>query len=363
MISRRSLAQFDFFVLGLTALLAGIGALGVFSASGLDFASPLFTKQLIRIGLGIALCLVLAFSDYHFLTDHAPLLYGLAIAVLIGVLFFGTEINGSKSWIVLAGVNLQPSEFTKIVMILTASWFLADSSENYLGLDRLVKLGILTGIPVALIILQRDLGTAIMYLPMVGGMAWVAGIRGKVILVVVLIALMLGPVVWYGMKDYQKQRVLVTLDPGLDPQGIGYQTRQAQIAIGSGGLLGRGLGSGLQSQLGFVPYSHTDFIYALLAEELGLFGAAGILLLYVLLLMQLLRIAQNARDRNGLFLISGVVCLIIGHLVVNIGMVLGLMPAVGIPLPLLSYGGSSLLTIFAAIGLALSVGMRRFFYS
>jgi rod shape determining protein RodA len=164
------------------------------------------------------------------------------------------------------------------------------------------------------------------------------------------------------LKDYQKQRILVTLDPDLDPQGIGYQTRQSQIAIGSGGLLGKGVGQGLQSKLGFVPEVHTDFIFALLAEEIGFVGASIILMLYLLVLMRLIHIAETARDRVGILIVTGVASLMFFHVVVNVGMTLGILPAIGIPLPLLSYGGSSILTTFAALGLALSVFQRRFVY-
>ena len=180
---------------------------------------------------------------------------------------------------------------------------------------------------------------------------------------ILFITLCLTPVGWFLLKDYQKERILVTLDTGRDPQGIGYQSRQSQIAIGSGGLFGKGLGQGLQSQLGFVPEIHTDFIFAILAEEIGFVGSIFMLMLYLLVLMHLVRIAENARDRVGILLVTGVTSFICFHVAINVSMTLGIVPPIGIPLPLLSYGGSSTITAFAALGLALNVHQRRFVYS
>lgn len=363
MINGRLLGRLDFILLWLTLTLAILGVLGVYSASSGDPDSSLYLRQAIRICLGLLVCLVLLSIDYRFLVDHAFFLYGVSLSILAGVLLFGSEINGSKSWISIGGMNLQPSELTKIVMILVATRFLTDLNERHLTNRQLATLGLISALPIALIILQRDLGTALMFFPIVGGIIWVAGIRPKTVLVCLLLLLLLSPLVWFGLKDYQKQRVLVTFNPELDPQGIGYQARQSQIAIGSGGIFGRGIGNGLQAQLGFVPESHTDFIFALLAEETGLTGATAILALYLVLLLRLIDIAQKARDRAGMLILVGIVCMIFSHVLINVGMALGIMPAIGIPLPLLSYGGSSLITVFAAIGLGLNVGLRRFVYS
>jgi rod shape determining protein RodA len=278
-------------------------------------------------------------------------------------LIFGSEVNGSKSWIHVGGLTFQPSEFTKIVVLLAVIRLISDSREEYLTHRRLMNVGVVCLIPILLIILQRDLGTAIMFVPVVGGILLAAGVRRRLLIGVLVVGLVSTPLVWFGLKDYQRQRVLVTLDPGRDPLGIGYQTRQAQIAIGSGGLVGRGIGEGRQSQLGFVPESHTDFIFALLAEETGFLGAASILLLYFLLLSRLITIGVEAKDRAGMLIIAGVVAFIFSHVLINVGMALGIVPPIGIPLPFLSYGGSSTLTTFAAIGLALSVSLRRYMYS
>jgi rod shape determining protein RodA len=363
MISRRSLAQFDFLLLGTTLCLCAIGILGVYSATEGWGESTLYLNQAVRVGLGLVICLVIVSIDYRILVDYAFVWYSASIALLIWVLFFGNVVNNSKSWIVIAGFSFQPSEVTKIAVILALTKYLSELNTSFLSYRNLFAIGLITGIPFSLVILQRDWGTAAMYLPMTAGIAFVSGIRGKFLLLMVLILILLVPAIWFNLQDYQRMRVLVTVDPDLDPQGIGYQTRQSRIAIGSGGIFGRGIGNGLQSRLGFVPYSHTDFIFSLLAEETGFVGASLIILLFLLLLLRLINIADEARDRAGILIITGVVCLLLSHIVINIGMVLGVLPAIGIPLPLLSYGGSSIITTFIAIGLALNVRVRRFFYS
>ena len=359
---QRSWGQFDFLMLVVVAALSLLGVLGVYSA-GLSGGGRLYSGQLLRIGLGFAVCFAVMIFDYRKLVERAVVLYVLALVVLAGVLIFGTEVNGSKSWIHVGGMTFQPSEFTKIVVLLIVIRLISDSREDFLTRRRLINVGIVCLIPIVLIILQRDLGTAIMFVPVVGGILLAGGLRRKLVVGVLILGIVSAPVVWFGLKDYQRQRVLVTLDPGRDPLGVGYQTRQAQIAIGSGGLLGRGIGEGLQSQLGFVPESHTDFIFALLAEETGFLGAASILFLYFLLLSRLITVGLEAKDRAGMLIIAGVVAFIFSHVLINVGMALGIVPPIGIPLPFLSYGGSSTLTTFAAIGLALSVSLRRYMYS
>jgi rod shape determining protein RodA len=318
---------------------------------------------MMRVGLGLAVCLVVVFIDYRYLVDNAFALYAGSLALLFTVLLVGTEINGSKSWVSLAGVRLQPSELTKIVIILVLARYLADLNERFLTKRQLLGIAAFCFPPVVLIILQRDLGTAVMYVPIVGGIVLGAGSRRKVLLTTIAVVLLAAPVGWFALKDYQRQRVLVTLDPELDPQGIGYQARQSQIAIGSGGVMGRGLGNGLQTQLDYLPESHTDFIFALLAEETGLVGAALILALYLVFLLRLVGVAESARDRAGILVVVGVFCMIFSHVFINVGMALGIMPAIGIPLPLLSYGGSSILTTFIAIGLVLNIHLHRYVYS
>ncbi|MCH8818770.1 MAG: rod shape-determining protein RodA [Acidobacteria bacterium] len=358
--TRRFLSQFDFFLFLAVVILALIGALGIYNASAGDGNYSLFARHLLWVGLGVAVCLFITSIDYHFLTDHAFLLYGLTTLLLIGILVFGTEVNGSKSWFAIGQFSFQPSEITKVVLILVLARYLSEISGSYLQYRHLFTLGALTLCPMILITLQGDLGTALMYIPILFGVVMVAGLRIRVLIGILMVTLCVAPLGWFFLKDYQKERILVTLDPGRDPQGIGYQSRQSQIAIGSGGLFGKGLGQGLQSQLGFVPEIHTDFIFAILAEEIGFVGSISILMLYLLVLMRLVRIAESARDRVGILLITGVTSFIFFHVAMNVSMTLGIMPPIGIPLPLLSYGGSSTITTFAALGLALNVHQRRF---
>jgi rod shape determining protein RodA len=351
------LTQFDYLLFGTAIALSLLGVLGVYSAD-----PNLYLDQLVRVGLGLFVCLLVVYVDYHFLLDHAFVIYGVSVVVLVVVLLWGVEIHGSKSWVDVAGFSFQPSEVSKIVLILVLARYLAESSVDRPKRRQLIVSGVLTLMLVTLVTLQQDLGTAIMYLPITACILLVAGLRFKALITTVLILLCLAPLGWYGLREYQRQRVLVTLDPELDPQGIGYQTRQSQIAIGSAGFLGHGIGKGLQNQLGFVPESHTDFIFALLAEETGFLGGSLILFLYLMLLIRLTIIGEQARDRAGLLIMAGITGLIFSHVVVNVGMALGIVPPIGIPLPLLSYGGSATITTFISLGLALNVSCRRFFY-
>ncbi len=362
MIGRRVLAQFDYPLFAGAVVLASIGLLGIYSATTHGADSGLFGRQIVWLVLGVAVCLAMLSIDYHILIENALLLYVGMVILLVAVLIFGREINGSRSWIRFGGVGLQPSEIAKIVLILTLSHYLAELNESRLERRHFFKLAGLTLIPVALVAMQGDLGTALTFLPILLGTALVAGLRLRFLAGLLIVFLCAAPLGWFTLKDYQKQRILVTLDPELDPSGVGYQTHQSLIAIGSGGFTGKGFGNGLQSQLGFVPEIHSDFIFALLAEERGFLGASFILLLYLLGLLRLTRIGETARDRAGILIVTGVASLVCFHVLVNVGMTLGVMPAIGIPLPLLSYGGSATISSFIALGLALNVHSRRFVY-
>ena len=362
MFNRAAFTQFDYFLFVTAVSLAFLGILGIYSAGG-EQGSGIFARQIVWIALGVAICLTLTSVDYRFLADHAFLFYFCSVALLIGILFFGTEINGSRSWITFAGVVFQPSEMSKLVVVLALAQYSGEINEDGLRGKHLLALAGITLIPVTLVVLQGDLGTAVTYFPILATVVvLMAGLQPRLLLAGLVVCLFLAPVGWSSLEDYQKQRILVTIDPERDPQGIGYQTRQSRIAIGSGGVTGKGLGNGLQSQLGFVPEVHTDFIFALLAEETGLIGAILILLLYFLVLMRLVQMAEVAQDRLGTLIVASIASLMFFHIAVNVGMTLGVLPAIGIPLPLMSYGGSSTLTTFAALGLALSVYRHRFVY-
>jgi rod shape determining protein RodA len=357
---RKTLYQLDFLLIATSLLLVMAGLLAAYSLSLGGTDSTLYLKQLSRIGIACCLCLIFLYIDFEILTYYSVVFYVILLLMLLGVLFFGTEINGSKSWLAFGSIRLQPSEPGKIVFILFMASLLGQFKKEYLPISRLIKCTALGLLPVILILLQGDLGTAVMYLPILGGMLWMSGIRPKVLIIILLCLLLVAPVGWLVLKDYQKLRIKTVFNPDLDPQGIGYQTRQSLIAMGSGGFFGKGIGKGLQSQLGYVPESHTDFIFTLLVEETGFIGAFIVLTLYLIILWRMLEISRNARNRGALLITTGVICFFLSHLVINIGMATGLLPAIGIPLPLLSYGGSSLLASSAALGLALNINLRRF---
>ena len=362
MVSRRLLLHIDYLLLLLALVLSLIGALGAYSAETPGGPGSTFARQLIWIGLGVLVCLLVASVDYHILADYAFLLYMGAILMLMGVLLFGVEINGSKSWLAFGPVRFQPSELGKLILILALARYLAGIDGRFVRRRDFLVVLMLTLAPMGLVLLQGDLGTAVMYLPIFLAITVVSGLRLRFLVGVLVVVLCLAPLGWYAMKDYQRQRILATLNPELDPQGVGYQTRQSLIAIGSGGVFGKGIGQGDQSQLGFVPEIHSDFIFSLIAEEAGLVGAGTILLLYLLVLMRMVHIAEVSLDRTGILIVTGLVALIFSHVIVNLGMSMGVLPPIGIPLPLLSYGGSFTLVIFSGIGIALSAYSRRFVY-
>lgn len=355
---RKAIHQLDFLLIAASLLLTMAGIVAAFSLGGPE--SDLYLKQLSRVGIACLLCLAFLYIDFEILTYYSVVFYIFLLLVLVGVLFFGTEINNSRSWLSIGNFRLQPSEPGKIIFILYLASLLGQFKKEYLPYSKLVQCSALGLLPVVLILLQGDLGTAVMYLPILGGMLWMSGIRPKVLIIILLCLLLAAPAGWLVLKDYQKLRIKAVFNPDLDPQGIGYQTRQSLIAMGSGGFFGKGIGKGLHAQLGYVPESHTDFVFTLMVEETGFVGAFFILLLYLIILWRMLEIARNARNRSGLLITTGVICFFLSHLVINIGMATGLLPAIGIPLPLLSYGGSSLLASSAALGLALNVNLRRF---
>jgi rod shape determining protein RodA len=284
------------------------------------------------------------------------------MGLLAGLLVFGNTVFGSKRWINLAGIGqFQVSEFVKLVIILALARYFSESRTDTVSVADLAKVGLLAGLPMALILLQPDMGTALTIAPAVAVAVFIAGLRWKYVVVLLLAAAFALPVAWFVvMKPYQKDRVATFLNPSLDPQKRGYQQLQSKIAVGSGGLWGKGAQKGSQTQLSFLPVPHTDFIFAAFAEEHGFLGVLSVLLLYFMVLMRLIHNAQTAPDRAGLFIVMGVVAILLFQVLVNVGMVVGYMPVVGIPLPLMSKGGSSILFTFLALGLVNNVRLRRF---
>jgi rod shape determining protein RodA len=354
-------ADYDWWLLGLSGLLALLGLLEIYSATRHTTLHGMVERQLCWIGLGVLLLWLLSRVDYELLLERAPVLYGLMLAGLALVLAIGHTRMGARRWVHVAGIPVQVSEFAKLAIIIVLARFLAGVRTDRLSLrDWAAVLG-LVGLPAGLILLQPDLGTALTLLPVALVGAFLAGWRWKHVLVLALCGGLAFPLAWhYVLRPYQKARLVSFLRPEEDPQGSGYQILQSQIAIGSGGLWGKGWGRGSQNQLGFVPVRYSDFILAALAEELGFMGVLLTLVLYAGLLLRLVMNAQQARDRAGMYIVAGVAAILGFHVFVNAAMVIGWMPVTGIPLPLLSYGGSATLFVFMALGLVMSVRLGRF---
>jgi rod shape determining protein RodA len=281
---------------------------------------------------------------------------------LVAVLIFGRRYLGARRWILMpGGAHFQPSEWVKLILILAIAKYFADYNERELPFRELMKAGMIVGVPMLLVLKQPDLGTALTYVPVAIMGLFLGGMRAKHALILVVIAGILMPAVWhYGLKPYQKERLTSFISPEADARGSGYQVMQSKVAVGSGGLWGKGATKGTQTQGQFLPVPHTDFIFAAWSEEHGFVGASFVLLLYFLMLMRLISNAQTAPDRAGTFIVMGVVAVLAFHVLVNVGMVVGFMPVTGIPLPLMSYGGSSVLFTFLALGIVMNVRMRRF---
>jgi rod shape determining protein RodA len=359
MIDRRLIENIDWALISLLLLNSLLGVLMIYSSSHY-LPGQYYVRQLFWIGVGLAALFVVLLVDYKMLVTYAFYFYGLIILVLLAMLVFGQFIK-KGSWIQLPFFQVQPSELAKIALILALAHLFSEYKKNYVSRSAaLASIG-LAAFPSLLVALQPDLGTALSYLPLLLGSLILAGLRRKVLAGMVVLALLAGVAGWnFYLKDYQKKRLATVVFPGKDPQGSGYHILQSKIAIGSGGLLGRGFKKGTQSQLKFLPARHTDFIFSVIGEEFGFAGASVILFIYSIFLLRLFRSAGKSRDRTGVYIVFMVSLMFAFQLVVNVAMVIGIFPIIGIPLPLLSYGGSSLLANFLGLGLVLNVKMRRF---
>jgi rod shape determining protein RodA len=360
-IDRRLLYNIDWRMMGATLLLLGIGVATILSATYSGRNSGLEVKQVYWILMGLAALLVCVSVDYRRLVDHAPLLYLVSLALLVYVLLLGPRINGTRRWVVMGPLQIQPSEFVKLVAALFVAKIFAESKKESLGIRDILGPGAAVGVLAALIAAEPDLGTAFTMVPLFVTGAVLAGLRMKAVLVLLAVGIVVGGLGWqFGLKEYQKTRIYTFLDPSLDPRGAGYQKIQSEIAVGSGGLTGKGYMKGTQAQLGYLPARHTDFIFSVLAEENGFVGVVVVLGLYLFILWRAMETAQMARDRVGAFLAAGVATVLAFQVVYNVAMVAGLVPVKGLPLPLMSYGGSSIISSLLAVGLILNVRMRRF---
>ena len=361
-IDRRLLFNIDWAFLGAALILMGIGVATILSATFAGRNTGLEMKQLYAIALGLVGMLVVVSLDYRRLVDRAPVLYLAAVGVLVYVLFFGPRIAGTRRWFMgPGGFQVQPSEFAKLVAALLVAKLFAEAKKETLGLFDLIVPGAAVGLMAVLIAAEPDLGTAFTLVPLFLTVAFLAGLRMRAIAGVVLVMMVVGSLGWmFALKEYQKSRIYTFLDPNLDPRGAGYQKIQSEIAVGSGGVAGKGYKEGTQSQLGYLPARHTDFIFSVLAEENGFVGVVAVLGLYMFILWRAFETAQMARDRVGAFLAAGIAAILSFQVIYNVAMVAGLVPVKGLPLPLMSYGGSSVLSSLFAVGLILNVRMRRF---
>lgn len=359
--SQRFWKDFDWHLLGAAILLSIISLTEIYSST-LSLGSENYVlRQLAWVGVGIVFLFIVSAFDYHVICERIPWLYLLAVLVLVYTLTFGKTVAGSKSWISFGPVGFQSSELVKMVVVIALARYLSElRSSRYLTLAQIVKAGIICGVPMSLVVLQPDLGTALTYLPVFAFGLFIRGVRPAALISLLLAFVLVLPASWFFLKDYQRDRILTWVHPESDPLGRGYQVIQSKIAIGSGGLVGKGLFKGSQNQLGFLPTRHTDFIFSVVGEELGFVGVIVTLGLVVFVIFRSIYNAQTARDSLGLFIVMGVVGIYFFHLVVSVGMVIGFMPITGIPLPFLSYGGSSVLTAFIGLGLVISVRRCRY---
>jgi rod shape determining protein RodA len=352
--------DYDWWLLAIVLGICAVGVLEIYSATRSSHLAGMHVKQLWWIALGLVAMFVLSRVDYHRILDLAPVLYLIGIAALVAVLAVGHTRFGAKRWIPVLGQLLQVSELVKLIIIIVLARFLSEVRTERLSLPDLVKAGMLVGIPLGLILLQPDLGTALVLMPMFVIGVFLAGIQWKHAVALVLLGLLMLPLGWHVLKPYQKERITSFMRPEEDPKGSGYQLLQSKIAVGSGGFWGKGFGNGTQNQLGFVPVRYSDFILSAWAEEQGFKGVFLALCLYLALLLRLVQNGQRAKDRAGMFLVMGVAAALSFHVLVNVAMVIGYMPVTGIPLPLMSYGGSATLFVFLALGLVMNVRLRRF---
>ena len=354
-----SYRDFDWVLLVFVLILCALGVLEIRSATAHTKFAGAHIKQVYWILAGVCAMFLLSMVNYQAMLERVHWMYIVAAASLVLVLVFGQKYLGARRWVKMpGGGHFQPSEWVKLILILAIAKYFADLHQKELSWPDFIKAGAMVGVPMLMVLAQPDLGTALTYIPIAIMGLFLGGLRARQALAVLLLAGLMMPLAWHVLKPYQRDRLTSFMEPEADRQGSGYQVIQSLIAVGSGGIWGSSAGS--QTHLSFLPVPQTDFIFAAFAEEHGFVGALTVLLLYFIVLMRLTQNAQTAPDRAGTFLVMGVVAVLSFHILVNVGMVVGFMPVTGIPLPLMSYGGSSVLFMFLALGIVMNVRMRRF---
>lgn len=352
----------DYQIIILTLVIFMIGLMFQYSVS-YQKDVPVFEnsafKQLAWVLIGFAIFALVLKIGYRRILSFSYYFYGIVLILLIVVLVFGRERLGAQRWIQIGAFNLQPSEFAKPALMLTLAYYLGRRKDRVLRVKSFLMPFFLVAMPAFLILKQPDLGTALLLFPMLIAMLYIFGIEIKYILSFFITGFLFAPFLWNFLRPYQRQRLLVFVNPNMDPLGAGYTIIQSKIAVGSGKLLGKGWLGGTQNYLNFLPERHTDFIFSVVGEEWGFFGSVILLVLYFLLIRRILLIVDTTENVYGKLLAAGVATMLFLQVTINIGMTIGLFPIVGITLPLISYGGSSLLTTFIGIALVLSVGQLR----
>jgi rod shape determining protein RodA len=358
--------KLDFSILMLTAALVGMGIANLYSATRLEPATtlPIYVKQLYWLGLGVVLMVCTALVDYHFFERWAYWIYAANVLLLAGLFLLGDRASGTVRWYTIGPVSFQPSEYMKLSLIFALSkYFSGVMTEEGLSLTALIVPAFMIAVPAVLVLKEPDLGSAGLLVLLFLTMVFTVRMRPRTLFSLVLAgAAAAGPIVYFGwkfLKPYQRQRILTFLDPNLDPLGSGYHIIQSKIAVGSGGLFGKGFMNGTQGLLKFLPEQHTDFIFAVLAEEWGFIGAVIVVGLFFMLIIRGLAIAREAKDFFGGAVAAGIAAFFLWQFFINIGMATGIFPVVGIPLPFLSYGGSSLVASLCAVGLLLNIHRKR----
>ena len=381
MFDKRLIKNFDFLILIIIILIVCLGLLGI----GIATRSPIegsdgaignainsfnlrqVNLQVLWFTTGLVMMLIVISIDYHIIIDLSIYVYWIVIGLLILVIFAGTKGGGAQSWIAIGSFRMQPSEFAKITVILSLARIMSKREEKGINnIKSIIPIILTMAIPFALIIKQPDLGTALTFIVILFGMLFVAGINYKLLIAGIALGISAIPIAWFTLLDnYQKHRILVFLNPGMDPLGSGYNVLQSMMSVGSGQITGQlnSIGGILfgntLSQLDFLPAKETDFIFSVTTEALGFIGGITIIILFFILIMRTIRVATKAKDTLGAMIAVGVASMILFHVFENIGMTMGIMPVTGIPLPFMSYGGSSMWTNMISFGLVLNVGMRR----
>ncbi len=360
MIDRSLLRHIDWILIFLLMLNSLIGVAFIYSSSHY-IPGNYHMRQLFWVGVSFIALFVVLSLGYNHLLAYSIYLYAAGISLLAAVLLFGRMVSGARSWFRLPFLQIQPSEITKLAVILLLAYLFAEFKRSHVSAREGMLSSAVIALPLVLVGLQPDLGTALSYLPILLAVLILAGLNRKMVIFLLIVCIVLGVVGWnLLLHDYQKQRVTTLLYPEQDPLGAGYQIMQSKIALGSGGLFGKGFKKGTQSQLRFLPARHTDFIFSVIGEEVGFVGIFLVVGIYFLFLLRLFQSVNQARDRAGVYIIFMVALMITSQFFINIMMTVGLFPVAGIPLPLLSYGGSSLFTNFLPVGLVVNVKMRRF---